>query len=176
MTKKQREQAFFNKPVWKLWLFFSGASYQLHLCDYPARGLYSFVGQPVTPPVGAAVMVGSAADKSGFQPHDKIISIDGNSAYSFDDIRREMAIALDEERLFVVERNGKEVEIYASPTRQTLTDRFGFQHSRGLLGLLNPRHAVKIETIKTIDGRTYSDETRSQSVEPQNGARHDDWR
>ena len=159
MTKKQREQAFFNKPVWKRALVvFAGPAINYIFAIILLAGLYSFVGQPVTPPVGAAVMVGSAADKSGFQPHDKIISIDGNSAYSFDDIRREMAIALDEERLFVVERNGKEVEIYASPTRQTLTDRFGFQHSRGLLGLLNPRHAVKIETIKTIDGRTYSDE------------------
>ena len=34
-------------------------------------------------------------------------------------------------------------------------DRFGFKHSRGLLGLISARHAIDIKTITDIAGKTY---------------------
>ena len=68
-------------------------------------GLFAFNGKPVTPPVAAAVIGGSSADTHGFLPHDKVISIDGKTITTFEDIRREMMIALDLEKHFVVERD-----------------------------------------------------------------------
>jgi hypothetical protein len=38
-----------------------------------------------------------------------------------------------------------------------MQDRFGFKHSRGMLGLISARHAVDIKNIQSIDGKTYSD-------------------
>jgi regulator of sigma E protease len=111
----------------------------------------------VTPPSGAAVIAGSAADEHGFKPHDTIVSIDGRSVDDFDDIRREMMIALDTQRHFVVMRHGKQIDIHAKPKKIDLEDRFGFKHSIGLLGLISPRHAVDVESIVKIEGRDFKD-------------------
>lgn len=165
MTKKQREVAFFNKPVWKrAAIVFAGPAINYLFAIVLLAGLYGFYGQPVTPPVGAAVMVGSPADKHDFRPHDKILTIDGKTIESFEDVRREMMIALDEERRFVIERDGKIIDIYASPERLEIEDRFGFKHSQGLLGLLNSRYAVKIDNIATIDGNLYKNQNSLRRV------------
>lgn len=154
MTKKLKEQAFFNKPVWKrASIVFAGPAINYIFAIILLAGVYMFVGKPVTPPVGAAVMVGSAAQQNGFQPHDEILSVDGKDIRSFEDVRREMMISLDVERHFVVKRGDIVLNIHATPAREEVEDNFGFKHSRGLLGLLNPRHAIRIEDIKTIDGR-----------------------
>jgi regulator of sigma E protease len=121
-------------------------------------GLFAFNGQPITPPVAAAVVGGSSADKSGFQPHDVIISIDDKPIASFEDVRREMMIALDTKKHFVVERDGELVDIFATPDKVTSEDRFGFKQSRGLLGLISPRHAIRIDTIASIDGQTFGED------------------
>ena len=49
------------------------------------------------------------------------------------------------------------MDIYAAPEKVTQEDRFGFEHSRGLLGLISPRHAVHIKTIKAVEGKEYED-------------------
>ena len=48
-------------------------------------GMYTFYGQPVTPPMASAVIAESAADKGGIQPHDKILSIDWEKINRFED-------------------------------------------------------------------------------------------
>ena len=157
-TEAEKRQAFFAQPVWKrAAIVIAGPAINYIFAAILLSGLFVFNGQPVTPPVAAAVIGGSAADTHGFLPHDKVITIDGKRITTFEDIKREMMIALDLEKHFVIERDGERMDIYASPEKVTREDRFGFKHSRGLLGLISPRHAVKIETIKEIDGLEYSD-------------------
>ena len=158
MSEEERSVAFFAKSVWKRALVVlagPGINYIFALLLMGA--LFTFNGQPVTPPSAAAVIGGSSADESGFKPHDIVKTIDGVEIKSFEDIRREMMIALDTQKHFIVERDGKDIEIFAKPTKEVKTDRFGFQHSRGLLGLISPRHAIKIDTITAINGRAYDD-------------------
>lgn len=159
MTTEERSKAFFAKPVWQRALVvFAGPAINYIFAIILLAGLYFFQGQPVTPPSGAAVIVGSAAEKAGFQPHDMIVEIDNKSIQSFEDIRREMMIALDDKKHFALERNGQEVDIMASPERVESEDRFGFKNSRGLLGLISPRHGINVETITAINGQEF-DET-----------------
>ena len=158
MTEAEKAQAFYAKSVGKRSaIVFAGPAINYIFAIILMAGLFIFNGQPVTPPVAAAVIGGSSAEKHGFEAHDKIVSIDGVEIVSFEDIRREMMIALDVKKHFVVERDGQLVDIYASPEKVTQEDRFGFKHSRGLLGLISPRHAVSVENIKTIDGVAYDD-------------------
>ncbi len=158
MSDDERKQAFFAKPVWqRAAIVFAGPAINYIFALILMTGLFTFNGQPVTPPVAAAVIGGSAAEVHGFEPHDVIISIDGVEIKNFDDIRREMMVALDTKKHFVVERDGKIIDVYAAPEKVTKEDHFGFKHSRGVLGLISPRHAVKIDTIRAIDGRTYDD-------------------
>jgi len=155
-TEEEKKQAFYAQPVWKrAAVVIAGPAINYIFAIILFAGMFTFNGQPVTPPVAAAVIGGSSADAHGFLPHDRVVSVDGKAITTFEDIRREMTVALDLEKHFVVERDGELVDIYASPEKVTKEDRFGFKHSRGLLGLISPRHAIQIETIKVVDGRSY---------------------
>lgn len=155
-TKAEREQAFYGKPVWKrAAIVAAGPGINYIFAIILLTGLYALSGQPVTPPLAAAVIEGSSADKAGFEPHDLVLSIDGKPTESFEDIRRSMLIGLDFEKHFVVERGGKKIDIYAKPEKVEQEDRFGFKSSRGLLGLTSPRHGILIDDIAEIDGNTY---------------------
>ena len=160
-TEEEKKQAFYAQPVWKRALVvFAGPAINYIFAFILLAALFSFNGQPVTPPVAAAVMGESSAQEAGFLPHDRIVSIDGKRISTFEDIRREMMIALDLEKHFVIERNGREIDIYASPKKVTQEDRFGFEHSRGLLGLISPRHAIRVSTITSVNGRDYEEEAQ----------------
>lgn len=159
MTDVERDCAFFNKPVWKrAAVVFAGPAINYIFAIILLTGLFYANGQPVTPPVAAAIVGGSSAEEHGFQPRDEVLSISGKEINSFEDIRREMMIGLDEEKEFVINRDGEQIVIFAKPKLIEIEDRFGFKHSRGLLGLISPRHAVQIKTIKIIDGVEYDDE------------------
>ena len=158
LTADERRAAFFAKPVWKRAIIVAagpGINYVFALILLTL--LFTFNGQPTTPPVGAGVIGGSSADRYGFKPHDEIVSIDGRVIRDFEDIRREMTISLDQQRVFKIKRNGEIITIRAQPEKMEMQDRFGFKHSRGMLGLISARHAVDIKNIQSIDGKTYSD-------------------
>ncbi len=159
MTEAEKQQAFFAKPVWKRALVvIAGPAINYLFAIIILTGLFTFSGQPVTPSFGAAVIEGSAADQNGFLPHDQVLSIDGTTINSFEDIRREMMIALDDEKHFVVQRGNEILDVYARPTKVTDEDRFGFKHSRGLLGLISPRNAIAVDTITSVNGTAYGED------------------
>ena len=74
-------------------------------------------------------------------------------------------IALDTEKRFVVERDGEQIEIFAQPDKEVQEDRFGFKHSRGLLGLISPRNAIKIDTLLAVDGQRFDEDTDVAVIE-----------
>lgn len=165
MTEAEKREAFFAKPVWKrAAVVFAGPAINYIFAIFILTVLFTFNGQPVTPPLAAAVIGGSSADEYGFEPHDMILSIDGKDISSFEEIRREMMIGLDNEKHFVVERDGEIVDIYAKPQKVEHKDRFGFKHSRGLLGLISPRHAIDINTVTEINGRTYDEDDKDRII------------
>lgn len=152
MTEEERKVAFFTKPLLqRAAVVFAGPAINYIFAIFLLAGLYIFHGQPVSPPTAAAVMKDSAAYSSGFQPNDYIISINGKPISAFNDIRREMMVALDQEQHFVIKRGDKLVDIHAQPERLELTDRFGFKSSVGLLGLLSAEQGFLISEINTID-------------------------
>ena len=161
LNAEERKVAFFAKPVWqRAAIVIAGPAINYIFAIIILTGLFTFNGQPVTPPTAAAIIGGSSADKYGFKPHDTVISIDDVEMVNFEDIRREMMISLDQERHFVVERNGQIVDIYAKPQKLEQQDRFGFKHSRGMLGLISPRHAIDISNVLKIGSKSYKkDET-----------------
>ena len=156
-TKAEREVAFFTKSVWKRSLIvFAGPAINFLFAILLLFGLYSVHGQPVTAPMASAVIAGSAADKAGFKPHDEILSIDGETINRFEDIRRVVMVALDTPLEFTVLRNEKEIVLKAIPTKQEITDRFGFTHSRGQLGIIGPGDGIAIKNITEVAGRKVS--------------------
>ncbi|PCJ99746.1 MAG: RIP metalloprotease RseP [Zetaproteobacteria bacterium] len=153
MTQAERDIAFFTKPVWqRAAVVFAGPAINYIFAIILLTGLYVAHGKPVSPPTAAAIIGGSSADKHGFVPHDIIVSIDGKNINSFSDIRREMMVALDEERHFVIKRGDELVDIKAKPERLAIEDRFGFKSSIGLLGLISAEQGILISRITHVDG------------------------
>jgi regulator of sigma E protease len=107
--------------------------------------------------MASAIIADSAADKAGFLPHDEIIAIDGEKIRRFEDIRRVVMVALDTPLEFVVIRNNEEVTLEAIPTKQEITDRFGFTHSRGQLGIIGPNDGIGIKAITKVGNVAVND-------------------
>lgn len=154
LTPEERKVAFFAKPVWqRAFIVFAGPAINFLFAIILLAGLFGFYGQPVTPPTASAIIQGSAADKAGFQPHDRVLAIDGVDIYRFEDIRQKVMIALDTPMNFTVERDGKEVELTATPVRERLEDRFGFEHSRGVLGLIGSANGFSLKDVVAVNGK-----------------------
>ncbi|MFP4098211.1 MAG: M50 family metallopeptidase [Alphaproteobacteria bacterium] len=156
MTEEELNVAFFNKKLWQRALVvFAGPAINYLFAIALLAGIYFYYGQPVSPPTAAAIVQGSSAETYGFEPHDYILSIDGKTISDFHDIRREMMVALDEERNFVVKRGDETIEISARPKKIMITDRFGFSNSIGVLGIVSADRGILLDSIQSIDGVEY---------------------
>jgi regulator of sigma E protease len=157
MTTEERKVAFFAKPVWqRAIIVFAGPGINFLFAILLLSCLYMFYGQSLTPPTANAIIKGSAADIAGFQPHDRVIEIDGDSIQRFEDIRQKVMIALDTPLTFKVIRDGQEVSLTATPVRETFSDRFGFTHERGILGLLGGVGGFKLDDVVAVSGKSIS--------------------
>lgn len=154
MGAEERKGAFFAKPVWQRALIvFAGPAVNFIFAIILLAGLFMTYGQQVTPPTAAAIVKDSAAYEAGFQPHDRVVAIDGNPIYRFEDIRQKVMIALDTPMTFTVERDGAQIDLTATPERETFSDRFGFQHSRGVLGLIGSVNGFSVKNVLEVDGK-----------------------
>ena len=97
--------------------------------------IFTFFGERTTDAKVDVVNAGSAAERAGFLPGDRIISIDGEAIESFGQMQRLVGTSPDQPLVFVVERQGKTLEITATPERKEITDRFGNTLRIGLLGI-----------------------------------------
>jgi regulator of sigma E protease len=97
--------------------------------------LYSFVGQPFTPPEIGGVVPGSAAERADLRAGDRVISIDGTSIERFEDIQRIVQLNLDRPLTMVVRRDGRDVTVTAAPTVIEETDRLGNRIRLARLGI-----------------------------------------
>jgi regulator of sigma E protease len=158
LNTEERKVAFFAKPVWQRALIvFAGPAINFIFAIILLAFLYSFYGQPVTPPTASAIIKGSAADIAGFKPHDRVVAIDGAPIRRFEDIRQKVMIALDTPMNFTVMRGDRQVKLSATPVRETFSDRFGFEHARGVLGLIGAVNGFSLKDVisvgdKPIDG------------------------
>lgn len=159
LTGDERKVAFFAKPVWQRSLIvFAGPAINFLFAILLLSCLYVFYGQPVTAPTASAIVKGSAADIAGFEPHDRVVAIDGVPVHRFEDIRQRVMIALDSPMKFEVLRGEETINITATPVRETMEDRFGFQHSRGVLGLIGAVNGFALDKVTKINGKPVASE------------------
>lgn len=159
IPKDRLHEAFFAKPVaQRAAIVFAGPAINYIFAILVMGFIFWGNGQPLTSPAISGVVVGSAADKAGFQPHDVLKAIDGEPAKSFEDIRRAVVISLDSPRDFTVLRDGQDVVLTASPEKKTEKDRFGFPSSRGFLGVTSAQQAIALDHVVAIDGEPVAED------------------
>ncbi|HET9574511.1 MAG TPA: RIP metalloprotease RseP [Methyloceanibacter sp.] len=97
--------------------------------------IFGIFGERITAAKVDIVNPGSAAERAGFLPGDRVISIDGTAIETFGEMQRIVAMSPDQPLRFVVDRGGKTVDITVTPELKTITDRFGNAMRMGLLGI-----------------------------------------
>ncbi len=97
--------------------------------------IFALFGERITAAKVDIVNPGSAAERAGFQPGDRVISVDGTTIESFGQMQRIVGMSPDQALHFVVDRNGQSVDITATPERKEITDHFGNVIRLGLLGI-----------------------------------------
>lgn len=133
---EQREGLFHFAPLWRRFAVVAAgplANFVLAVLVFAA--VFTLVGRPNVLPVADTVMEDSAAERAGFQPGDRILSVDGETISSFADLQSIIMLSADETLSIVVERDAEEVTLTATPERQEQPDRLGGTHRIGVLGI-----------------------------------------
>ena len=97
--------------------------------------IFTFFGERTTAAKVDIVNPGSAAEQAGFKPGDTVLSIDGQAIENFSEMQRIVGMSPNQRLHFVVKRDGKKIEIIATPELKELTDNFGNTVRIGLLGI-----------------------------------------
>jgi regulator of sigma E protease len=132
----ERHGLFHFAPLWKRVAVVSAgpaANFILAIAVFAA--VFSLIGRPHIMPVAETVMQGSAAERAGIMPGDRILSVDGNTIQSFSELQSIVMLSADETLSIVVDRNGEEITLTAVPERQEQPDRLGGVHRIGVLGI-----------------------------------------
>jgi regulator of sigma E protease len=97
--------------------------------------LFMTFGQPFTAAKVGQVQHGSAAAQAGIKPGDVIVRINGSAVRSFEDVQQDVRLNPGVPMTIVVNRNGRDISVEATPKKSELTDRFGNHYQIGLLGI-----------------------------------------
>jgi regulator of sigma E protease len=153
-TEEEKKVAFYAQPISRrAAIVFAGPAINYIFAILILAGLYMFNGEPYQAPIAAAIVEGMPAEAAGIKPDDKIIAINGSKIERYDEIRQHTAIAIEQELEFTVLRSiekgkwsDKPVTIKVTPRQVVETDRFGFKHVLGRIGVIGP--TGQFETIE----------------------------
>ena len=99
-------------------------------------------------PVVGSVVAGSSAESSGFLPNDRILTVNGNTISTFNEIREYTVLSADEELEFVVLRGGSEYSLFVKPILVDRVDNFGNSYRVSQIGISADTSASNIERVK----------------------------
>jgi regulator of sigma E protease len=135
LSAEERKVSFSTQKVWRrAAIVAAGPIANFVLAIVIFTGIFYFHGRSILLPVVESVAASSAAEAAGFQPGDVIVSIDGVKIDSFEDMQRIVQGASDTQLNIVVDRDGKLVELAATPRRRDVTTPFGTTRV-GVLGV-----------------------------------------
>jgi regulator of sigma E protease len=97
--------------------------------------VFATAGQSVTQPIVGQVMPGSAAAVAGLKTGDKFVTVDRTQIARFEQIQQIIGLNTGTTIPIVVERDGNDVTLTATPKIVVETDRFGNQHTIARLGV-----------------------------------------
>lgn len=131
------ERDYFHfKPVWQRMLIVAAgpfANFVLAITIFAV--LFSLVGVELRPARVAQVTPGSPAAEAGFLPGDLITGLNGRPIEDAGEVTRKVSLSSGDPVRFTVEREGREIELIATPERQMLDDPIAGRVSAGRIGL-----------------------------------------
>ena len=151
MSEAERAVSFHHKPLSaRSAIVVAGPLANLLFAVLAFAALAVTVGLPHTAPTVGAVQEGSAAAAAGLRPGDRFVSIEGNTVERFQDLQRIVRLRPDMPIKAVIYRDGRQLDIVATPKRSVVVDRFGNRHEIGLLGI--SQSGVEMRRYGLLDG------------------------
>lgn len=131
------ERDYFHfKPVWQRMLIVAaGPAANFALAIVLFALLFSLVGVELRPARVSEVSPGSPAALAGFQTDDVITGINGRDIADAGEVTRKVSLSAGDPIRFTVERDGREMEIVATPIRRVENDPIAGRVSIGRIGL-----------------------------------------
>lgn len=149
MTPEEREGSFHAKPVWqRAAVVAAGPIANFLLAILIFATIYMTIGVRLTAARVDEVLPDTPAARAGFKPGDVIVAIDGNKIQSFNEVLRVVGTSPDRELLFSIDRDGKTIELPATPAMQEFKDDIGGVNRRGVIGI------KRVTTPQAIETRT----------------------
>lgn len=136
LTQAERQVSFKYKSLGaRSAIVFAGPAANFIFAIIVLAGLFATLGQPFTPAEIGTVMEGSAAEKAGMKPGDRIVRIDSNEIERFEEVQHLIRMNPEKTVEIVVERDGGEVSLTVTPTLREIKDRIGNTVRIGMLGV-----------------------------------------
>jgi regulator of sigma E protease len=150
-TAEEKKVAFYAQPVGRrAAIVFAGPAVNYIFAIILLTGLYATQGQPYMPPVAAGVVEDSAAFEAGIRPGDMIVQVNDRKITSFNDLRKNAALNLNQEVTLTLRRalpgtaetgnlawETETETMRLTPRLELETDRFGFRHETGRIGVVS---------------------------------------
>ncbi len=136
LPEHERNQTFQSKTLWQRALIvFAGPAVNFILAILIAMGFLLAFGKSVTPPVLDVVQPNSSAAVAGLLEGDRILSLNGRTIETFDEMASEVVMIPGERLVIVIERNGVRMAKEATVAAVNEIDRFGNEYRIGRLGV-----------------------------------------
>ena len=165
LTAKDKKKAFFYKPVWQRAIIVAaGPAINFVYAIIVMAAIFATQGQGYAPAQVGGLVENGAAAKAGIKIGDTITAINGNVIERFGELQRYVAINLDGEITFMVNRNGKMKAFTFRPEIQNQKDNFGFTHQIGRIGVMSVGNIERIEHTPFSGLVAAVEETWSMSV------------
>lgn len=168
----EADRALPNKPLWARYFVYLAGPLANLILPVVVYFLYFVVAHTmVTPAVIGTVMPGSAAEQAGLEQGDRIVAIDDRDVRSWDEMRRRIADAPEQELKVQIERDGKRLDRIVTPQRIVRRDQRGEPVQTGRLGVASVFYAPEIGVIDPlspayVEGLRTGDVVTSVNGEP----------
>lgn len=149
MSEDYRKTAFHTQPVWKrAATVFAGPAFNILLTIAILSVFFNMYGRTIADPLVAEVTIGSPAEIAGFKAGDRFVSVEGSKVTTFADVQRIVSGRTGDALKFVVERNGRDVELEATPVVSEQTDALGNQIKIGVIGVKTTNEVAQFRQVE----------------------------
>jgi regulator of sigma E protease len=149
LTDAESAVAFANQSVGKrAATVFAGPAFNILLTMIVFSVFLGIYGRMVADPMVAQVRPGSPAAEAGFQPGDRFLGVDGNSVSTFSDVQRYVSLRAGEPIHFKMERDGRSIDLVATPRLEEETDPLGNKVKMGVVGVINNESVGNFRRIR----------------------------
>jgi len=136
LSAEERKGSFQGKPLWaRAAIVAAGPIANFLLAVAIFTMLAALFGEQTTAARVDAVTPGSAAERAGFLPGDRVISIDGRPIDNFGEMQEIVSTSPGLTLTFIVERGDNRVELKATPEIKEIKDSFGNKFRIAQLGI-----------------------------------------